>query len=161
MLFNSYTFVFLFLPTVLAGSFVLARRSNGLAIAWLVLASFFFYGWWSARHVLLLAASIAFNHVPGEAIARHGGKAGGRAFPLLRAAVPANLALLGYFKYAGFFVANANALLGAAMRVEAIVLPFGISFFTFTQIAYLVDVYARPSATRWPPTPFSSRTSRT
>ncbi|PWT73561.1 MAG: membrane-bound O-acyltransferase family protein, partial [Proteobacteria bacterium] len=144
MLFNSYTFLFLFLPLVLAVSFVLALRSTPLAVAWLVLASFFFYGWGSARHVLLLAGSIAFNHALGEAIARRGGKAGGRAFVLLCVAVAANLAVLGWFKYAGFFIANTNALLGATMRVETIVLPLGISFFTFTQIAYLVDVYRQP-----------------
>ena len=89
-------------------------------------------------------ASIAFNYVAGEAIARRGGKPGGNAFGLLCGAVAVNLAVLGYFKYAGFLVANVDALLGAGMRMEAIVLPLGISFFTFTQIAYLVDVYRDP-----------------
>jgi alginate O-acetyltransferase complex protein AlgI len=144
MLFNSYTFLFLFLPVALAGAFVLARYRTSFAVAWLVLASLFFYGWWSWRHVPLLVASIAFNYVVGEAIARRGGKAGGRAFGFLWAGIAVNLAVLGYFKYAGFLVANADALLGTGMRLEAIVLPLGISFFTFTQIAYLVDVYRDP-----------------
>jgi D-alanyl-lipoteichoic acid acyltransferase DltB (MBOAT superfamily) len=144
MLFNSYTFLFLFLPLTLAGAFVLARYRTSFAVAWLVLASLFFYGWWSWRHVPLLLASIAFNYLAGAAIVRRGGKLGGRAFGLLCAAVALNLAVLGYFKYAGFLVANVDALFGAGMRVEAIVLPLGISFFTFTQIAYLVDVYRDP-----------------
>src|SRR4249920_2683858 len=77
MLFNSYTFLFLFLPIVLAGAFVLARYRTSLAVAWLVLASLFFYGWWSWRHVPLLVASIAFNYVaarrsPGAAAGRQG-----------------------------------------------------------------------------------------
>lgn len=144
MLFNSYTFLFLFLPVVLIGTFFLARRRGSLAGAWLVAASLFFYGWWSPPHVLLLAASIAFNFAAGDAIARRGGKGHRGAFALLWGAVAANLALLGYFKYAGFLVANVDALFRADMRIEAIVLPLGISFFTFTQIAYLVDVYRDP-----------------
>jgi D-alanyl-lipoteichoic acid acyltransferase DltB (MBOAT superfamily) len=144
MLFNSYTFLFLFLPVTLAGAFVLARYRTSFAVAWLVFASLFFYGWWSWRHVPLLLASIAFNYLAGEAIARRGGKQGGKAFGLMSGAIAVNLVVLGYFKYAGFLVANVDALLGAGMRIEAIVLPLGISFFTFTQIAYLVDVYRDP-----------------
>jgi D-alanyl-lipoteichoic acid acyltransferase DltB (MBOAT superfamily) len=144
MLFNSYTFLFAFLPIVLVGAFVLSRYRPNLAVAWLVLASLFFYGWWSWRHVPLLVVSIAFNFFAGDAIARRGGKSGGQAFALLTGAVAVDLAVLGYFKYAGFLVANFDALVGADMRIEAIVLPLGISFFTFTQIAYLVDVYRDP-----------------
>ena len=144
MLFNSYTFLFLFLPVTLAGAFFLVRYRTSLAVGWLVLASLFFYGWWSWRHVPLLLASIAFNYFAGEAIARRGGKPGGNAFGVLCGGVAVNLAVLGYFKYAGFLAANVDALLGAGMRMEAIVLPLGISFFTFTQIAYLVDVYRDP-----------------
>jgi len=145
MLFNSYTFLFLFLPVTLAGAFILVRWRTSVAVGWLVLASLYFYGWWSWRHVPLLLASIAFNYLAGEAIARRGGKPGGRSFVVLSAAVAVDLAVLGYFKYAGFLTANLDALLGTAMRVEAIVLPLGISFFTFTQIAYLVDVYRAPA----------------
>jgi D-alanyl-lipoteichoic acid acyltransferase DltB (MBOAT superfamily) len=140
MLFNSYTFLFVFLPVVLAGAFLLVRYRTSLAVAWLVFASFFFYGWWSPRHVLLLAASIAFNYVAGEAIARRGGKQGENAFGILCAAVAANLALLGYFKYASFFVANADALFGTGMRVEAIVLPLSLLFLYFGFGAYRASV---------------------
>jgi D-alanyl-lipoteichoic acid acyltransferase DltB (MBOAT superfamily) len=144
MLFNSYTFLLLFLPVVLAGAFILGRHRTSMAVAWLVFASLFFYGWWSPRHVVLLAGSIAFNYLAGDTLARRGGKHGSNTFAILCGAIAANLAVLGYFKYAGFFIANANALFGAGMRMEAIVLPLGISFFTFTQIAYLVDVYREP-----------------
>jgi D-alanyl-lipoteichoic acid acyltransferase DltB (MBOAT superfamily) len=144
MLFNSYTFLFLFLPFTLAGAFVLARHRTSFAVAWLVLASLFFYGWWSWRHVPLLMASIAFNYLAGEAIAKAGGKEGGKALGHLAGAIAVNLVVLGYLKYASFLVGNVGALLGTGMRMEAIVLPLGISFFTFTQIAYLVDVYRNP-----------------
>jgi alginate O-acetyltransferase complex protein AlgI len=63
MLFNSYPFVFVFLPITLAGFFALGRRSRGLAIAWLALASLFFYGWWNPVYVGLLLASITFNYL--------------------------------------------------------------------------------------------------
>ena len=123
MLFNSYTFLFLFLPAVLAGTFALARYRASYAVAWLVFASLFFYGWWSPRHVLLLVASIAFNYAAGEAIAKRGGKGSDDAFVIMWGAIAVNLAVLGYFKYAGFLVANVDALFGASMRMEAIVLP--------------------------------------
>ena len=144
MLFNSYAFVFLFLPIVLAGSFLLARHGPRACAAWLVLASVFFYGWWDIRYVPLLIGSVVFNHFAGIAIASRAERGAGRARGVLIGAIAVNLALLGYFKYAGFFVANANALLGGGLQVKEIVLPLGISFFTFTQIAYLVDVYREP-----------------
>jgi alginate O-acetyltransferase complex protein AlgI len=151
MLFNSYAFLFLFLPAVLAGAFLLSRHRTHLAAAWLVLASLFFYGWWDPRYVPLLAGSIIFNHLAGETIVRRGGKEGRRTFGVLCAAIAANLAVLGYFKYAGFFIASVSTLVGAGMRIEAIVLPLGISFFTFTQIACLVDVYRAPVRYRFVP----------
>jgi D-alanyl-lipoteichoic acid acyltransferase DltB (MBOAT superfamily) len=141
MLFNSYVFLLVFLPGALAGCFLLARRSATLAAYWLLAASLVFYGAWDVRYVPLLLASIAFNYLCGERIAA--GPAHARA--LLWLGVGANLALLGCFKYAGFFVDTANGLLGAELRVPGIVLPLGISFYTFTQIAYLVDVYHDPA----------------
>ena len=144
MLFNSYPFLLLFLPLVLAGCFALARWRQPAALAWLVLASLAFYGWWDVRYVPLLAASVAFNYCAGQAIAGRGGRAGRGAGLLLAAGVAANLALLGWFKYAGFFAAGLNALHDTGVRLGDIVLPLGISFFTFTQIAYLVDMYRDP-----------------
>ena len=144
MLFNSHPFLFVFLPVVLGGCFVLASRRAQLVVPWLVVASIAFYGWWDWRHVPVLVGSIAFNYAMGQQIVQRGGAASAAGRWPLAAAITANLGLLGYFKYAGFFAANADALLGLGWHFDAVVLPLGISFFTFTQIAYLVDVYREP-----------------
>jgi D-alanyl-lipoteichoic acid acyltransferase DltB (MBOAT superfamily) len=144
MLFNSHVFIFLFLPAALAGFFALAGASRALAAAWLTACSLFFYGWWNPAFVGLLAASILFNYAMGVAIVRARGAARGsapRARGLLAVAIAADLAVLAYFKYANFFLDNVNALTGAGFDPGEIVLPLGISFFTFTQIAFLVDAW--------------------
>src|SRR5882762_10445219 len=143
MLFNSYGFIFLFLPITLAGFFWLARYSNRLAAAWLAAASLFFYGWWNPIYVVLLLASIVFNFVVGLAIVRKVGTR--RARRLLATGVATNLLLLAYYKYADFFVSNLNYV-GASLPLPHIVLPLGISFFTFTQIAFLADAYRGKAA---------------
>src|SRR5579885_229363 len=100
MLFNSYAFLLLFLPITVAGFFALGRLSRSAAAAWLAVASLFFYGWWDARFVALLLVSIGGNFFAGKML--HGWHAAGRTAAvrrLLAAAVAANLALLGYFKY--------------------------------------------------------------
>lgn len=143
MLFNSYAFLFLFLPLVLLGFFRLARTSRRLAALWLAGASLFFYGWWNPTYVLLLLISIGGNYALGYAIG-HTPSAKDRNGPrraLLITSVLANLALLGYFKYANFFVDSLSRMAGIDWSLADIVLPLGISFFTFTQIAFLVDVY--------------------
>lgn len=139
MLFNSYGFILLYLPIVFTGFFWIARFSHRLAALWLAAASLFFYGWWNPKFVLLLLASITFNYAMGYAIGRVGNLV--RSRPILIAAIAANLGLLGYFKYANFFISSASAVLGTHWTLTDIVLPLGISFFTFTQIAFLVDVY--------------------
>ncbi|MDH4152010.1 MAG: MBOAT family protein [Betaproteobacteria bacterium] len=142
MLFNSLPFIFLFLPLVIAGFFVLGRYNRLAAAAWLALASFVFYGWWSPKYVLLLAGSILFNYTAGLAIVRAGfANDARRKKHLLIFAITANLALLGYYKYANFFLDNFNALTGTGLGLGEIILPLGISFFTFTQIAFLADAY--------------------
>jgi D-alanyl-lipoteichoic acid acyltransferase DltB (MBOAT superfamily) len=138
MLFNSYPFLFVFLPLTLAGFFWLGRSSGTLAAAWLTLASLFFYGWWDWRFVPLLVASIAFNYMAGVAIARSTAAARKRWFVT---AVAADLGLLAYFKYANLLVSSVNAVGETHYGPLDIVLPLGISFFTFTQIAYLADVF--------------------
>jgi D-alanyl-lipoteichoic acid acyltransferase DltB (MBOAT superfamily) len=140
MLFNSYTFIFLYLPVTLIGFFWISRSGRpNAAMTWLALASLFFYGWWDPRYVPLLVASIVFNYKLGMHLARLHGQP--RARRVLLLGIAGDLALLGHFKYAGFFVANTNTLLGSSVPVPEIVLPLGISFFTFTQIAFLVDAY--------------------
>ncbi|WP_287982720.1 MBOAT family protein [Piscinibacter sp.] len=112
------------------------------AAGWLAIASIFFYGYWSPRYVLLLIASIVANFAAGRLIdaLRQAGSAD-RARVALIAAIGANLGVLGYYKYANFFVDTLNAAAGTGLSLGEIVLPIGISFFTFTQIAYLVDTH--------------------
>lgn len=141
MLFTTTTFALVFLPLVLAGYFLLGRRSPLAAAAWLLLASLFFYGWWMPEFTWLLLLSIVVNFWTGLRI-----QAARRASPQARAArawlaagIVFNLGLLAYFKYANFFVTNLEALTGAQWNIGHVVLPIGISFYSFTQIAYLVD----------------------
>ncbi|MEW6593811.1 MAG: MBOAT family protein [Thermodesulfobacteriota bacterium] len=143
MLFNSYTFIFGYLPVVIGIFFLVARCSHQLAAAWLAAASLFFYGWWSPRFVLLLLGSVGFNFAMGYAIARQRLRqpSSVQVKALLMVAVGGNVALLAYFKYVNFFIATANDLWRAGWTFADIILPLGISFYSFTQIAYLVDVY--------------------
>jgi alginate O-acetyltransferase complex protein AlgI len=143
MLFNSYPFIFLFLPITFIGFFIIARSSYRLAALWLALASLFFYGMWNPQFVLLLLLSLGFNYGMGYAIghAQSNVQSAKNPIQLLVIAIACNLFLLGYFKYSNFFISTANQLVGAHWGLMDIVLPLGISFFTFTQIAFLVDVY--------------------
>jgi D-alanyl-lipoteichoic acid acyltransferase DltB (MBOAT superfamily) len=142
VLLNSPEFLFLFLPVVLFGYACLIRQSSNPPLVWLALASLFFYGWWNPRYVGLLLASVIFNYAVGVALSRMR-QARRRATGLVLAfGISTDLLLLGYYKYANFFLDTAAGL-GLAARYDAldIVLPLGISFFTFTQIAFLADVY--------------------
>jgi alginate O-acetyltransferase complex protein AlgI len=144
MLFNSYAFLFAFLPATCLVYFALNRWLPGRAgLAWLFAASGFFYAHWNWKFLPLLLGSIVFNFAVGWMLQRHAERPGARPLKAgLAFGVIANLALLGYFKYADFFVANTNALLGAHWLLPQVILPLGISFFTFTQIAFLVDAYS-------------------
>lgn len=145
MLFNSYVFIFAFFPVVFFGFFRIGKYSHAMASLWLAAASLFFYGWWDVRYVTLLLTSVMFNYgagyMIGHRIARANQQANGTAKMLLAGAIGVNLILLGYFKYANFFVSNLNHFSGTSFSVGEIILPLGISFFTFTQIAFLVDTY--------------------
>lgn len=142
MLFNSYAFLFGYLPLTLLFFFWLGRFSRHLAAAWLGAASLFFYGWWNPAYVGLLLASIFFNYGVGYALARtHAGHRRRRNL-LLGLGVGVDLVLLGYYKYANFFLDTANHLFDTGWGLQDILLPLGISFFTFTQIAFLVDVWS-------------------
>jgi alginate O-acetyltransferase complex protein AlgI len=139
MLFNSYVFIGAFLPiTLIVYRLLWLTRHPRLPLLWLVAASFFFYGWWNPVHTPLLLASIMANYLIGVRLAGPGISALARR-SLLAAGVAGNLALLGYFKYSVFIVENVGALAGLDFSIRAVVLPLGISFFTFQQIAYLVD----------------------
>jgi alginate O-acetyltransferase complex protein AlgI len=141
MLFNSYQFVFVFLPATLIVFFFLGRLNRMWAAAWLALASIVFYGYWSVKYVPLLLGSVAFNYACGRALSRRAQTVGGHR--LLIFSVAANLLLLGFYKYADFFLTSVDDIAGTRIPMLAIVLPIGISFFTFTQIAFLVDAYRK------------------
>ena len=142
MLFNSYEFLFAFLPATLALYFLLSKRSATAAIGFLALASLFFYGWWNPRYLLLLCGSVMFNYLVGRRLAQNPAPVKGDQ-AVLWIGIVGNLGVLGAFKYASFFAVNANTLAGLSLPVPHVVLPLGISFFTFTQIAYLVDAYRK------------------
>ena len=136
MLFNSFEFIFLFLPLTLAGFFFVSRRLGGTAAQlWLIAASIFFYGWWNPLYLPLLGAVMVFTYGVGKRLSARPSKA------LLAFGIAMLLGVLGWFKYANFLVANVDALTGAGWTMGAIVLPLAISFFTFQKSAYLVDSY--------------------
>jgi len=138
VLFNSYEFLLAFLPAVVVGYFAIARLSAFAANAFLAAASVFFYAWWRLDFVWILLGSIVVNYFVGHRLSREA--AAGRSHrALLVAGIVFNLGLLGYYKYADFFIANVNAVVGAHVGLLHVALPLGISFFTFTQIAYPVD----------------------
>lgn len=141
MLFNSYIFLFCFLPITVAGFWLLARFARRrAALVWLVLCSFFYYGYWNPVYVLLILISISFNFAIGFVLAR-GCEPSPRRKALTALGLAGNLGLLAYFKYANFFVDSINYLFESSAYLAPVVLPLAVSFFTFLQIAYLVDAY--------------------
>src|ERR671913_760030 len=136
MLFNSSEFVLLFLPIALGGYYLVGRLNKPIAsVAWLVLTSSLFYTYWNVAFVPILAMSLLANFALGRALGRQQSKW------LLGAGIAANLLLLGWFKYVNFLVDNIDWAFGAGISLPAIALPLAISFYTFQQIAYLVDTY--------------------
>ncbi|PXA56702.1 MBOAT family O-acyltransferase [Pseudomonas aeruginosa] len=144
MIFSSAAFILVYLPIVFFVYFALNKfRLIPVGKIWLVSASIFFYGYWSVDYIPLLIASILFNFTVGCLISPSSSIVSIRSYrkPILALSIATNLALLGYFKYANFFIENLNAATGTALNLHEIVLPLGISFYTFTQIAFLVDSY--------------------
>jgi len=141
MLFNSPIFIYLFLPfVVLAGNALRTRFENkSYFIVFLSIASIFFYGYTEYKWTFIILFSIMFNYM----LARHFIDSANSALrkPMMIFGVAVNLALLGYFKYTDFLLANVNELFGTSLPFLGIVLPIGISFYTFQQIAFLVDAY--------------------
>lgn len=138
MLFNSHIFIFGFLPIVIFGFYSLAFYSEKMAACWLAMASLFFYAWWDVRFVWLLIGSILLNYLFGYLI---GQRLPNKSKFILLCGIVFNLALLAYFKYYNFFIENLNHLFKMDVMTRDFILPLGISFFTFTQIAFLVDTY--------------------
>ncbi len=142
MLFNSYIFIFAFLPFTLL--IFHGLRQAGLersSIFALTAMSLVFYGWWSAKYLLLLVPLMLANFAIAMLIGRYRGRRTSAAKALLIAGLALNLGVLGYFKYANFFIDNVNALISLDLFLTKVVLPLGISFFIFQKIAFLVDAY--------------------
>ncbi len=156
MLFGTPVFILGFLPLALGGFFVAGCLGPRAAMAWLLAAGCVFYGWDRPALVGLLLASILGNWLIGSRAAALVGAGRERTARVwVAAGVVGDLALLGWFKYAGFFAANVAAIGGFDVAVEARALPLGISFFTFQQIMFLVDC-GRPGATRSGLLPYAS-----
>ncbi|WP_424686304.1 MAG: MBOAT family O-acyltransferase [Halarcobacter ebronensis] len=144
MLFNSYEFIFAFLPiTFFIYFFLLSKRLVVGAKGFLVFASLFFYSWWNIIYLPLILSSMLFNYVIGNSL--NGNKENIKLSKksLLIIGIIANLSLLGYFKYADFFISNINFISESNIELLHLALPLAISFFTFQQIAYLVDSYRK------------------
>ncbi|MGJ0363509.1 MBOAT family protein [Aliarcobacter cryaerophilus] len=148
MLFNSYEFIFAFLPITFFIYFYLnSKRLTVASKGFLVFASLFFYSWWNIAYLPLILISMLFNYVVGNSLAKasfENKKGLNKSFSkksILIFGIVANLSLLGYFKYADFFIANFNLVSSSNVNLLHLVLPLAISFFTFQQIAYLVDSY--------------------
>jgi D-alanyl-lipoteichoic acid acyltransferase DltB (MBOAT superfamily) len=141
VLFNSFEFIFVFLPATLLIYYAVRKASHGTALAWLIIASVLFYAWWRPFNLLILGPSVAVNYICARALVALRGD----ARPRLRTAVLVlgilfNVAVLGWFKYANFAVTVANDVAGSQFVLQEIILPLGISFITFQKIAFLADV---------------------
>lgn len=136
MLFNSALFLLGFLPATLCAYFLIARMGSGKAAQWvLIAASMSFYGYWSIDYLGLLLLSVAINFVLGKQLSVH-------ASPrVLASGLVFNLGVLGYFKYTDFAIDNLNTLLSTSIPLLHLLLPLGISFFTFQKVGYLIDCY--------------------
>lgn len=136
MLFSSIPFLYYFLPVVLIIYFIVPEKAKNLV---LLLSSLFFYGWGESKYVFLMLFIIALGYILGIFIEKYREKSLGKFFLFL--AVSIDVAVLGYFKYADFFIENFNFVTGLQLPILRIALPIGISFFIFQILSYEIDVY--------------------
>lgn len=143
MLFASYSFLFIFLPIALVGYYFATKAGATFAVAWLTLCSLGFYAIWNVRFVVLLLASVAFNFAVGRALLRPEGEGDKRWHNrLLFIGVAGNLLPLFFYKYLGAILEFGHSVSLVSPNFDVhVILPLGISFFTFTQIGYLVDCH--------------------
>src|ERR1700722_18007486 len=139
MLFNSPEFLFCYLPIVLLGYALLGKFGRTVVVSWLAGASLAFYAYWRPEFVLLLAGSIAVNYVASRVI-WHLRERSRPQLIVLTLAITANLSTLAFFKYLFPLLHFIGDTLGLHAQLTSVILPLGISFFTFTQIAYLIDL---------------------
>ena len=141
MVFSSYIFILAFLPVVIAGYYGLSHLKNSIyQRLFLLAASLYFYGYYNVKYLMLIIVSMVINYVVAMQIQK---SEGARAKLFLTIGVLLNVGLIGYFKYYDFFVENINAVFGSDFTLRHILLPLGISFFTFQQLSFLVSVYHR------------------
>ncbi len=141
MLFNSPEFIFLFLPITLIFFYGIARfQAFKSASIFLLIASIYFYGYWKTEYIFLLIISVLVNYFLGSIIIRCQ-PSSTKAKTLMWLGIIFDLGILGFFKYFGFLVENINGIFSLNLQVPQIILPLAISFYSFTQIAYLVDAY--------------------
>lgn len=143
MLFSSWQFIFLFLPVALVVFFLIPARPTWPRKIWLLTVSLFFYGYWKIEYIPLLLFSIACNYTIADLITRHRHRRAAKT--VFTIGISLNLLLLGYYKYTNFFVQFLGRVGHHDFGRFDIILPLAISFFTFTQIGYLVDVYRNQS----------------
>jgi alginate O-acetyltransferase complex protein AlgI len=138
MVFSSITFLYYFLPFVIGVYFVCPKKlKNGV----LLFSSLIFYGWGEPKYIIFMVLSIVVNYILGLLIERHSGSAWGKRWLIV--SVVFSLGMLGYFKYVDFFIANVNSLTGLSVPLLKVVLPIGISFYTFQILSYTIDVYRK------------------
>jgi alginate O-acetyltransferase complex protein AlgI len=144
VLFNSYEFLFVFLPVTVAGFFALGSLSRSWALGWIIFVSVLFYAWWRPLNVLIIAPSILINFILARALQRLATdeKRFQTARLVLLLGIAFNVAFLGYFKYVDFGLSTINDIFGKNLVLTHIILPLGISFITFQKIAFLIDVHA-------------------
>ena len=144
MLFNSYEFIFVFLPiTFFIYFYLIHNRLTVASKGFLVCSSLFFYSWWNVAYLPIILASMIFNYVIGKKLNKTSKdkRKGFSKKSILIFGIIFNLSLLGYFKYANFLIENFNLAFDSNAELLQLALPLAISFFTFQQIAYLVDSY--------------------
>ncbi len=135
MLFQTQIFLLLFLPVTLAGFYILARREQA-RLAWLILAGLVFYGWWDPRFVPLLLAETLIGWSAAEFYSRSGRQKSW----IIIAGICLSLSILVVFKYLNFLIETAASITGLTLPAAHILLPIGISFYTFEIVSYLADV---------------------
>jgi len=141
MLFNSYFFIFLFLPITLIGYFTFNRfKKEKLAKAWLVFTSLYFYAYFNYWYLLIIIASIFSNYFIGQYFHNKGCTSWKRRLTLILGII-FNLGMIGYYKYYDFFIDNINSIFSTNIPLLKVLLPLGISFFTFQQLSFVIDSY--------------------
>ncbi|MBI3187624.1 MAG: MBOAT family protein, partial [Gammaproteobacteria bacterium] len=144
MLFNSLEFIFLFLPIVFVGYYyLLHKRLFQGAKSLLVAASLFYYAWWNVNYLPIILLTLLFNYVVGNILSASPSNRCISRKVILVFSISLNLLLLGYYKYTDFLIENINFFTHIPIDSIDLVLPLAISFFTFQQIAYLIDCYKR------------------